>query len=271
MKASVEYITPEQATLMLKNNPNNRKLQPFRVAKLADQMKRGAWRTNGSSIVMNGEVLLDGQHRLSAIIESGLTFPFVVVRGVPPEAFYTIDTGRSRTLADVLLIKGEARSAALSAAVRLHIAFSSGAPAGVANVSRDWTYGELVEYAEQHPEIGRSIEFIEDLNGKTPVSVGAIAALHSLFSLKDKSLADHYVESIMKGTRIEPGSIEEMVFGRLAGIASDYNRKMMTHRNKAELVVRGWNHLREGTRPNSWIKVGGKTKKGGKVKFPEIK
>ena len=46
-------------------------------------MRNGLWELNGAAIVIDefGN-LIDGQHRLSAVVESGTTQQFVVVRNV---------------------------------------------------------------------------------------------------------------------------------------------------------------------------------------------
>lgn len=45
--------------------------------------------------------LIDGQHRLSAIIEAGMPADLLVVRGLPNNAFMAIDNGIKRSMADL--------------------------------------------------------------------------------------------------------------------------------------------------------------------------
>lgn len=80
-----------------------RKIDPKQVKKLVLAITRGEWRPNGATIVFNSKgELIDGQHRLSAIIETGRTLPSIVVTGVSPEesTFHTIGDEKARKITD---------------------------------------------------------------------------------------------------------------------------------------------------------------------------
>lgn len=83
-KARVETVTPQQAAIWLSKNPNNRKSSPSRVDRLTQDMLNGTFVLNGESIILDDTgALMDGQHRLMAIIASGTDQKMVVVRGIP--------------------------------------------------------------------------------------------------------------------------------------------------------------------------------------------
>ena len=106
MRTTIKKINPLIAEECLRNNPNNRKLNRARVRQIAEEMKRGEWRNNGESIVINdrGE-LVDGQHRLNAIIESGKEYIFNFSTVASEEAnFY--DLGLSRSVRDIITMSG---------------------------------------------------------------------------------------------------------------------------------------------------------------------
>ena len=108
MESVVEKITPDVATKYLEANVHNRPVHQRHVEFLAEEIKQGRWKMNGSSIVFNGDgTLIDGQHRLWAVITSGLPIKILVVRGADEGSFATIDTGLARTAGDVLGITGE--------------------------------------------------------------------------------------------------------------------------------------------------------------------
>lgn len=268
MKATVEYITPEQAQVMLKNNPNNRKLVKSRVEKMAAQMERGAWRPNGSTIVMNGDSLLDGQHRLNAIIRSGMTVPFVVVRDVEKGAFSTIDTGKARSFADFLAIRGEYKPAILAGAVRNHAALSKGFSVNSAYYEGD-TYYELSEHLARHPEIRESVHFVMSLANRPPVDPSRLAACHAIFASKAPSNADWYVRAIVDGIGIRDGSPEQHVHSRLNSRAKGQQATLKPW-DRIALVIHGWNAIQAGQIHVHHFKVGGKTKTGRKREFPVI-
>jgi len=73
MRMEWRLITPEVATSLLKNNAGNRNLRSTVVEHYADQMKRGEWKPTHQAIAIGAdENIIDGQHRLSAIVKSGL-------------------------------------------------------------------------------------------------------------------------------------------------------------------------------------------------------
>jgi hypothetical protein len=108
MKAEVVEITPELAAELLKRNVKNRTLSPKKLKIYVEDMKNGKWVLNGETIQFNkkGE-LINGQHRLTAVILSGVTIFVLVVTGVEDErAFATIDQGLMRGAHTVLQLKG---------------------------------------------------------------------------------------------------------------------------------------------------------------------
>ena len=92
-------ITPEMAKAFLENNTINRKLRITTVKQLSQAIKRGEWIVThqGISISKNGR-LLDGQHRLYAIIDSGIAVKIAVTYNQDEESFKVIDCGLSRSL-----------------------------------------------------------------------------------------------------------------------------------------------------------------------------
>ncbi|MBO9492117.1 hypothetical protein J7384_17275 [Endozoicomonas sp. G2_1] len=120
LSASVEYVTPEIAKEYIKvNHENNRTVDNRVVESFAWQMLRGLW------ISASGETLkfdqkgkfVDGQHRALGVIRAAEIaansngehyfkgVEFLVVTGVPEEAFITIDDGHKRTLSDAFKIR----------------------------------------------------------------------------------------------------------------------------------------------------------------------
>lgn len=102
-----EIITPETARAWLKSNNGNRPIDKRAVRRYAEAMARGEWLINGDTIRFSAAgKLLDGQHRLSAIIEANTPIECVIVRGLDDNVFETIDQGKRRSVGDVLFIDG---------------------------------------------------------------------------------------------------------------------------------------------------------------------
>lgn len=106
MEAKLETITPERAIELLSRNiKNNRAIVRSRVEQLADLMKDDRFHTTPEGIMLNenGD-LIDGQHRLSAVVMAGATVRMYVWYNVPTEMMEAINTGQARSLADVLTV-----------------------------------------------------------------------------------------------------------------------------------------------------------------------
>ncbi len=108
---AIERITPKAAENMLAANKNNqRTLRPAHVAFLAAQMATGEWSATAEplSITSNGTII-NGQHRLHAIIKYGQPVKMLVMRGQPETDFHYIDTGiQARNAVDHATISGKA-------------------------------------------------------------------------------------------------------------------------------------------------------------------
>lgn len=148
MHAQIEMISPAQAKEYLERTIPNRRLNDGTVTRYADDMREGRWNNNGQPLIFNeaGE-LLDGQHRLRAVIVAGKTLPFMVVRGVPSVAMETLDSGRSRSLTDVLTLKGYKNVANVSASARLIWNYAAGV-----NLTYTTSKQTLLKFVEGHPK-----------------------------------------------------------------------------------------------------------------------
>lgn len=106
--SQVELITPAVARKYLeKNIDNNRHISERTVAVYANDMKNRNWRITHQGIAFNTDgKLVDGQHRLRAVIKADTPVKMMVTRGLETESMRNIDQNRPRTSADSLKIAG---------------------------------------------------------------------------------------------------------------------------------------------------------------------
>lgn len=103
----VETINPEKAQEYLNMSGGNRNISTPIVNSYALSMKQGKWMLNGEPIVFDIDgVLLNGHHRLHAIIKAGVPIQTFVTRGVEHESFTTFDCGRHRTVGQLIGMQG---------------------------------------------------------------------------------------------------------------------------------------------------------------------
>lgn len=112
MEIKYEIITPEIAKNCLeKNYGNYRKPVRSKVESYAKDMSSGNWKNNGESIKFSKSgKLVDGQHRLMAIVMSGSQVPMFVVYGIDDDVDI-FDIGMVRTTSQILSASGVAASA----------------------------------------------------------------------------------------------------------------------------------------------------------------
>lgn len=95
-------VTPELAEFWLKANTRNRHVRKSRVKQYARDMAAGRWLFNTQGVTFGTDgSLIDGQHRLSAVVLAGVPVTMVVWFNVPPASRSVIDIGVPRNLADI--------------------------------------------------------------------------------------------------------------------------------------------------------------------------
>lgn len=128
MRFKVETITPDRARKMLDRTESlgftNRTISKSRVEKLAHAIVTGQWLVThqGIAIGEDGRVI-DGQHRLRAIVVADQAVDMLIVRETEAETFAVVDTGSARTTADSLKIAGYTNPNHVSAIVRSVITY----------------------------------------------------------------------------------------------------------------------------------------------------
>lgn len=119
-------ITPEMAAEMLSRNVGNRPINKNTVSSYADFILNDEWQLTPEGISFNQyNELINGQHRLSAIVKANKSVMMMVFYNVPQENFKVIDTGKSRTGRDVFAIEGIKNAAVVSAGLKKYYIYSN--------------------------------------------------------------------------------------------------------------------------------------------------
>lgn len=191
-----EYLT--------QTNGMNRVLSNPHVAALIGKQLRGEWVINGDTIRFdtNGK-LRDGQHRLRMVQLTGQSIDVIVVRGLDPAAFSTMDVGKKRSLQDVYSIAREPRPKLLAPASALIWRYLTG------NLKQPMgTHDEVKAMLTDHPEIRNSCAFYDKIPKKqapAPPSCQATIAAHYLFSRIDVEKANVFISNYTTGLNATEG------------------------------------------------------------------
>ncbi len=244
--AETVTVTPAMASDWLKCNTHNRPIRHSHIRFLADEIAHGNWQINGQAIVISDdEQVLDGQHRLHAIIESGIAIKTLVVYGITREAFKTIDTGVVRTGADVLGLWFPEAPNNIVKAVATAVRWCKELECGFYGTHRKIGNTEIIAYVAKHAELWRCAEI---LNGypkdARPISLGCGAALYEVFNRNDTLLAETFMRKFYTGEQIgihEPEYIVRQLLLRDAQRLAAYPIEV-----RMKMIVKAWNQRRRG-------------------------
>lgn len=251
-------ITPDLARKWLNQNTHNRNFRE-RVGKAyAADMRAGNWREDGQSIrfaegdivlldnpPIVGDALLDGQHRLWAIANSGVTTRMLVVSNLPDDTQDTMDTGAKRSLGDVLKLRGEDYYVTLASALfRVHM-WKQGyrknhKSAGDARP----THRQLLQVLDEHPELRRSAEIASRLRNSFRLSGSTGALCHWLFVRIDESDCAFFFARLSDGAGLMADDPIYALRRAVENLAADKGRPSEEY--MTALVIKSWNAYREG-------------------------
>jgi hypothetical protein len=190
-------ITPERAMALLEHNTWNRPLSQPHVQRLVRQILAGKWKYNGDTlkVATNGDVL-DGQHRLWAVVESKTAIDTMIVYDVEPEAFATVDTLRKpRSGADVLSLHGATiHRKTLSAALAWLLRWQRGVVLDYMAPLNRIENSDIEEAYALHPEMIRAAERGAKLRGI--VSPALITFVYYVFSSFNSEIADRMMNTL---------------------------------------------------------------------------
>src|SRR5690606_37222008 len=100
-------VTPELASEWLTANKGNRTQRPKVIAAYSRDMTAGEWLFTGEAIKFDwNDRLIDGQHRLEAVLLAGASVRMLVIRYLDPRVQYVLDTAAKRTAGDALRFAG---------------------------------------------------------------------------------------------------------------------------------------------------------------------
>lgn len=259
-------VTPDIAQHWLTYNTSNRNLVTKKVEQFKTDMEAGKWLDDGAPVRFGHGKLLDGQHRLHALILAGATIRMIVVCGLDSEAQVTMDTGRVRTPRDVLSIEGLDvwEAGTLGAALHTILAYESG---GLIYSTMKFTNREIRDfYLEHRSGLNSSIQVIKPFPRRhPPISSSMAVAAHYLFGRIDHDLATQFVTSLMLGENLTRGM--PLFFLRELLMADAVEKRFRSPYAMWSMLVKAWNGARSNVK---W-----KTKQGlymqAKEPFPEIK
>lgn len=250
ISSRIEMVTPEMAMewLTTETNLNNRPLRLPVVRKYVRDMSARNWMFNGDTLKFdwNGK-LLDGQHRLHAIIDANHPAEFLIVRNLNPDAYKSIDIGARRTPGDMMQHAGSKHASAAAAAAKVLHWYENG--------QKDFTLAqsiaELVAVYQKHPALEAHVARYNNSSAvRKKLRVGS--AWPAFTYLVHRKLPDELEEFIagvsdgfdLKGKGIGKGdprhTLREWFLNRL------HRKRSAPNDERFCIITKAWNAFVEG-------------------------
>lgn len=204
LRVELMTITPDLAAKWLKRNRINRPLLRRHVVNYVNAIKSGEWDdVNGETIIFSDENdLMDGQHRLTAVVEAQRPIVSLVVFGISTKKRGSIDTGSKRQLGHFLGMEGTKNATAVASTLRMLNAYTHGVLVNYPTGKPFDSYSEAQAFLAQHPTVPESVTVAKRIGKLTRLSYTGM--LHYLFKQKDATLADIWALTLIDGHVREP-------------------------------------------------------------------
>lgn len=242
-------ITPDKATEMLKRNTINRPFSQHTADAYARQINKNTWPNTGAPIVFSKTGrLLDGQHRLTAIVETGKTVSFDVKFGIGDDAFAFIDAGKKRSSGDIFAINGVKNARLMAAATSRLINLQEDWPGGAKHDKQGYRYtaAEIYERFRGYPNLPLSAYSGMLFKREGTFLEGALAvALHYMCAQKCRRDADVFFKMFADGIGLK-SKRDPVARLRVRLITNKTADERFGMRKKSALTLKAWNAFRAG-------------------------
>lgn len=239
MKTQIIRVTPELAEFLLEQPKNmNRPLNRRAVVEYTEQMKAGAWKLTGQGISVLGDidrlasgeyagheyVLLNGQHRLRAILASHASVDFLFIEEVSADSFSVFDIGRTRTAASILAIEGVHNTSLVAATARL-VTFYDTCPGDI--WSKRISQAEVVDWYQRadHRLLEGAVSSYHSFVSKSELRGASSwwAAFYYIVHRDSPNAArwHEFADAVITGTYLAPGdprlALRNQIINRVRG------------------------------------------------------
>lgn len=254
-KVEKVFITPAQAASWLELNVRNR-IMDFKVwGQYAEDMRNGRWMYNFQPIIFSSDnTLIDGQHRLKAVVASGVPIYADVVFDAPPDIMATVDIGFVRTVAHSASLAGVTNATQSSAIARMLLLLDANDGVYVNSscaVTKPVVLRFVMDHAEELSEVCRIVEPAGKLASRS-----ILGAAYIKFKRVNPEMAKRFFALLTTGVGISEDSPVYLLRERM--ITNRTQRAKVNSQHILALTVKAWNLFVSGktVKRLSWDKDG---------------
>jgi|DEB0MinimDraft_6_1074348.scaffolds.fasta_scaffold00040_26 hypothetical protein len=200
---TVEVIDAKKAKEYLdKNIYHNRRISPHSLLQYSTMMQKKQWIPNGDTVKFDVDgKLIDGQHRLSAVLKTGVPMETIVVRNLPREAFNTLDFGKKRSAGDVLCTRGLSYTQNIAASVRIVLSLrglDNITPAAITSIRNKITTPDIIDYVLTNEDIAKDAQYVRTRyrTACRLLTSSVAVALYHIFRQIDEKLCTEFFSKL---------------------------------------------------------------------------
>jgi len=245
-KMKLVKVTPDLAHKWLATNHDNRPVREYLVKSYAEDMASGDWADNGQTIKFDvNDELIDGQHRLLAVIQSNCTIEMWVAYGVQRKARTTVDTGAKMTFANLLTMRKEKNAPILASIVRKVYIWRKGLQLGKVEVASN---AMLDRVLEEYPWLRDVARESSGIAGTTNLMASVVGWCWFTFFQINPDDCKAFFERLSDQHNSIKGNPIDALKRKLNKLAqNDHERRSDVW--MAAVTVKAWNKFRDG---ESW-------------------
>ena len=261
IETGIEEVDPGVASRWLDANLDNRRPVRHKIEQYKRDIAAGRWSLTGEAIKFDRDgVLLDGQNRLIAVVETGRSIVTLVVRGLDGTARRHMDTGAARSAGQALTMLGHRYGGDLAAVAQVAILLAEGRPLASGRRSHE----EILRFVEENPDIE---PVVQEYGRSLPMLPAAANYVAWVLTGIDSDLAAEFLAELRSGANLPEVSPVLAARGRLGRLQADTKlSRGIRVESQIATAFRAWNAWRNGE-PLTKIVLG--LKQGGRPVIPE--
>lgn len=238
-----ELITPKIAKAYLSMSKGNRRLNEDMVSSYTKDMLNDMWRGDTAEPIKITDtgILIDGHHRLNAVIKSNKSQYFTVAKGLPSESMAVLDTGKTRTSTDLFNINKIPHGNTIPSMIVQYNLISNGIVKSSGRRNSRLNNREVLEVYYKEPEFWKTVVNRSEIWYKSFAKIlppSLIGGMYALLYKKHGEIAISFFEQLTTGKDITNNSIH-LLRNRL--IADKVSVNKVTPAIKKALIIKSWN------------------------------
>lgn len=255
-------VTPALAEEWLGKNTHNRNIRQAAVAAYARDMEAGHWQITAEPVKFTTDgTLLDGQHRLLAVVKAGVPVEMFVAKGIASDAQRVMDTGAKRSPGDMLKLDGYGNHNQLAAAARFAMTYQTGVE--IRNSGGAPTNSEISEFVTENADLADAVATVAYYRRTIDLPMSVTAVAWWILVRLDAEACESFFASIATNATSGAGDPRSTLIQRLASARRNGERLPQTA--QLSMLFRVWNAWRKG---NQLQKLPVYSRDGGQVPIP---